>query len=111
MLRGASRQGRPLTQAQCGYLVAQAANGLGYAHELTDADGNRDFCEDGVNCLMPPPEPQAVSAAIARVLGEAALRDRLVAAGRETAEAHRWTTLAPGLVRFYESIAGTRTQA
>ncbi|HEX2660396.1 MAG TPA: serine/threonine-protein kinase, partial [Polyangia bacterium] len=40
VLRGASRQGRPLTQAQCGYLVAQAANGLGYAHDLTDADGN-----------------------------------------------------------------------
>jgi len=40
VLRGAARQGRPLTQALCGHLVAQAANALAYAHDLTDADGN-----------------------------------------------------------------------
>jgi glycosyltransferase involved in cell wall biosynthesis len=77
----------------------------------TDADGNRDFCEDGVNCLMPAADPEAVAAAIARVLGDAALRERLVAGGRATAEAYRWTNRAPELVRFYESIAASRTRA
>jgi GT2 family glycosyltransferase len=77
----------------------------------TDADGNRDFCEDGVNCLMPAPEPEAVAAAIGRVLGDAGLRERLAAAGLETAARHRWAARAPELARFYESIAGARTEA
>ncbi|MCW2990271.1 MAG: hypothetical protein JWM73_865 [Solirubrobacterales bacterium] len=77
----------------------------------TDADGNRDFCEDGVNCLMPAAEPEAVAAAIRRVLGDPALRGRLAAAGRETAARYRWADRVPELARFYESIAGARTEA
>ncbi len=43
----------------------------------TDAHGNRDFCVDGENCLMPPADAVAVSTAIARLLGDAGLRSRL----------------------------------
>ena len=40
LLRRARRhQHSPLSHAQSAYIVAQAAKGLGYAHELTDADG------------------------------------------------------------------------
>ena len=40
LLRRARRhQQSPLSHAQSAYIVAQAAKGLGYAHELTDADG------------------------------------------------------------------------
>src|SRR5205085_1493980 len=41
----------------------------------TDADGNRDFCEHEVNCLMADPHPEAVAAAIARLLGDPVLRE------------------------------------
>ena len=44
----------------------------------TDAHGNRDFCTDGENCLMPEPRPEAVAAAIRRVLDDPDLRERLV---------------------------------
>jgi len=41
LLRRARRQAHsPISHAQSAYIVAQAAKGLGYAHELTDADGN-----------------------------------------------------------------------
>ncbi|MGH2944074.1 MAG: glycosyltransferase, partial [Solirubrobacteraceae bacterium] len=46
-------------------LEAMAA---GAAVVCTDSHGNRDFCRDGVNCLMPEPTPGAVGAAIARLL-------------------------------------------
>jgi len=42
LLRRARRhQHSPLSHAQSAYIVAQAAKGLGYAHELVDADGTR----------------------------------------------------------------------
>ena len=56
----------------------------------TDADGNRDFCADEGNCLMPEPRPAAVRRAIERVLAEPELRERLVAGGKETAERYAW---------------------
>ena len=39
ILRRAAKHQRPLSQAQAAFLVAQAANGLGYAHNLSDTDG------------------------------------------------------------------------
>ena len=56
----------------------------------TDANGNRDFCVDGQNCLMVEPEPAAVAAGIRRVLDDPELRDRLVAGGRETVLDYAW---------------------
>jgi glycosyltransferase involved in cell wall biosynthesis len=71
----------------------------------TDADGNRDFCVDGVNCLMPGPDPGAVADAIARLLSDPKLRARLAAGGLATAREYRWPQRAPGLQAFYERIA------
>jgi serine/threonine protein kinase len=39
IVRKAAKEGAPLTPALAAYIVAQAANGLGYAHNLVDADG------------------------------------------------------------------------
>jgi len=77
----------------------------------TDADGNRDFCEDGVNCLMPASEPQAVAAAVARLLADADLRERLAQAGRITAREYRWAPRVSELERFYRSLAARRARA
>ena len=58
----------------------------GGAVVCTDSHGNRDFCVDGENCLMPAAGVEAVSAAVARLLGDAGLRERLGAAGSVTAQ-------------------------
>jgi eukaryotic-like serine/threonine-protein kinase len=39
MVRKAAKEMNPLTPALSAYIVAQAANGLGYAHDLVDSDG------------------------------------------------------------------------
>src|SRR5204863_1489554 len=65
-------------------LEAMAA---GCAVVCTDAHGNRDFCRDGENCLIPEPTPEAVAAAIRRLFEDRELRERLIAEGKRTAAA------------------------
>ena len=62
----------------------------GGAVVCTDAHGNRDFCVDGENCLMPEASPAAVAASISRLLADSALRSRLGQAGIATAAAYAW---------------------
>jgi GT2 family glycosyltransferase len=71
----------------------------------TDADGNRDFCVDGVNCLMPGRSPGAVAGALQRVLTDDALPARLVAAGKETAERYAWPRKLDELDVFFRELA------
>jgi glycosyltransferase involved in cell wall biosynthesis/GT2 family glycosyltransferase len=72
----------------------------------TDADGNRDFCEDGVNCLMVEDRPEAVAAAIGRLLADPDLRARIGDAGRRTAERYAWEPLIGQLDSFMAGVAG-----
>jgi GT2 family glycosyltransferase len=74
----------------------------------TDAHGNRDFCRDGENCLMPEAEPGAVATAIQRVLDDEVLRARLVEAGLQTAREYDWSRKLDDLERFFEGVAASR---
>ncbi len=80
----------------------------GGAVVCTDAHGNRDFCVDGGNCLMPEPEVDAVSGALRRLLEDPGLRRRLGAAGIETAQDYTWERRVDALERFLESVARPR---
>jgi GT2 family glycosyltransferase len=77
----------------------------GGAVVCTDAHGNRDFCVDGENCLMPAAEPHAVSAALARLLGDRTLRGRLGRAGRRTAREYAWEHRVDALEAFLGDLA------
>ena len=87
------------------------AMGTGAAVVCTDAHGNRDFCVDGENCLMPEPDPAAVSAALARLLADPALRARLGAAGIRTAQEYAWERRIDELEAFYRRVAWARRMA
>ncbi len=87
------------------------AMATGAAVVTTDAHGNRDFCVDGVNCLMPEPTPAAVGAALARLLGDPELRARLGAAGIETARDYAWELRIDALEAFFERVAAARRMA
>jgi GT2 family glycosyltransferase len=76
------------------------AMATGAAVACTDADGNRDFCSDGVNCLMPAARPDAVAIALRRLLDDPALRTRLGAAGMDTARRYAWPDQIDALERF-----------
>jgi GT2 family glycosyltransferase/glycosyltransferase involved in cell wall biosynthesis len=87
------------------------AMATGAAVVCTDAHGNRDFCVDGVNCLMPHASTRAVSDAIARLLGDGELRARLGAAGMETAQAYAWELRIDALEGFFARVAAARSMA
>jgi len=87
------------------------AMATGAAVVCTDAHGNRDFCLDGVNCLMPEPTTRAVSAALARLLADPQLRRRLGRAGIETAQEYAWERRIDALEGFLQRVAATRRMA
>jgi glycosyltransferase involved in cell wall biosynthesis len=84
------------------------AMATGGAVVCTDAHGNRDFCVDGENCLMPAPDRESVSAALERVLADQALRERLGRAGQETAKDYAWERRIDVLVEFLDRVAQPR---
>jgi GT2 family glycosyltransferase len=86
-------------------LEAMAGGG---AVVCTDAHGNRDFCADGQNCLMPAAERDAVCAALARLLGDPELRYRLGSAGEQTAKAYAWERRIHALEQFLSEVARPR---
>jgi GT2 family glycosyltransferase/glycosyltransferase involved in cell wall biosynthesis len=81
------------------------AMATGGAVVCTDAHGNRDFCVDGENCLMPEQNPAAVTEALARLLADPALRERLGRAGVETAQRYAWDHRIDALEGFLEGVA------
>jgi GT2 family glycosyltransferase/glycosyltransferase involved in cell wall biosynthesis len=87
------------------------AMATGAAVVCTDAHGNRDFCVDGVNCLMPEASPSAVSMALARLLADPELRARLGRAGIETADEYAWEQRIDALEGFFERVAASRRMA
>jgi GT2 family glycosyltransferase/glycosyltransferase involved in cell wall biosynthesis len=87
------------------------AMATGAAVVCTDAHGNRDFCRDGVNCLMPEPSPTAVNQALARLLADPELRARLGRAGIETAGGYAWERRIDALESFFQRVAASRRMA
>jgi GT2 family glycosyltransferase len=71
----------------------------------TDAHGNRDFCRHEENCLIAEAGPEAVSAAIARLLADPGLRSGLAEAGIKTAAEYAWERRIDPLERFYLRLA------
>jgi GT2 family glycosyltransferase len=87
------------------------AMATGAAVLCTDAHGNRDFCVDGVNCLMPEANTGAVAAALARLLADPELRARMGDAGIETAKDYAWERRIDALEDFFERVAAARRMA
>ncbi len=85
------------------------AMATGAAVVCTDAHGNRDFCVDGVNCLMPEPSVASVGGALRRLLEDPALRERLGRAGIETAAGYAWERRIDELERFFEGLVQRTT--
>lgn len=97
------------TSAHEGFcLPALESMATGGAVVCTDAHGNRDFCVDGENCLMPEPEREAVTGAVRRLLEDRELRERLGIAGMATAAEYGWARRIDALEQFLTEVATPR---
>jgi glycosyltransferase involved in cell wall biosynthesis len=75
----------------------------------TDAHGNRDFCEDGKNCLIVGQDDDAaLTKAFRRLLKDKKLRDKLSASAVKTARNYRWDVIADKIEVFYKNVARQR---
>lgn len=72
----------------------------------TDAHGNRDFCEDGKNCIIVEQDnEEQLEAALKKVFNDPKLRKRLGDAAAKTAEEYNWDVIIKRLASFYEDLA------
>lgn len=72
----------------------------------TDFDGNMDFCQDGVNCVIVPQDDDvALAAAIRRLMSDPQERVRLSEAGLATATRYRWPAILDSVAAYYERVA------
>jgi GT2 family glycosyltransferase len=90
-------------------LPALESMATGGAVVCTDAHGNRDFCADGENCLIPESEAAAVASAIGRLLTDAELRHLLGSEGLGTASDYAWERRIDALESFLTEVAAPRT--
>jgi GT2 family glycosyltransferase len=86
-------------------LPALEAMATGCPVVCTDAHGNRDYCVDGENCLIPEPTQPAVTASLRRLLEDPELRARLGRAGIATAADYAWPRRIDALEAFLNDVA------
>jgi len=114
---------RPLLAAADVVVMPSLAEGLGVAAieamaagralVASNVGGLPELLADGEQgLLVPPGDPRALGAALARVLGDGALRTRLGDAGRRRAQDFSTAAMARGTEAVYErALAARRTRA
>jgi hypothetical protein len=74
----------------------------------TDNGGIRSYGRDGENCLLAPvDDPDALMAAVIRVLDDASLAEDLASAGLETAAAYSWPVITAELLEDFRALVDT----
>jgi phosphatidylinositol alpha-mannosyltransferase len=72
----------------------------------SDIPGYDEVVRDGLDgLLVPPRDPDALAAAVRRVLDEPSLASDLARAGRERALEYSWDAVAPRIEGIYERVA------
>jgi phosphatidylinositol alpha-mannosyltransferase len=99
----------PATDMESFGIVLVEAMAAGVPVVASDIPGYREVVRDGVDgLLVPARDPNALAAALRRVLVEPELAASLARAGRERAREYSWDAIAPRLEAIYERVAGSR---
>ena len=85
-------------------LTALEALASGTPLVATDVRGVRELVVDGQDALLVPEEPEALAAALRRVLDDPELAARLAEAGRKVEGAGSDEQLVAGFLRLYEGL-------
>ena len=87
------------------YIPGLEGMALGALVVCPDCVGNRSYCEDGQNCLMPAYDDDAIVAATERALSLGpAVRADMIAAGHATARAHSLDQERDAFLRILDSL-------
>jgi glycosyltransferase involved in cell wall biosynthesis len=90
-------------------LVAIEAMLMGRPVVASDVGGLRDIVEHGLTGLMVPPgKPDALAAALDKLLDDSALRERLGQTGKERARRFEAASVAPRIMAVYEGALRDR---
>jgi glycosyltransferase involved in cell wall biosynthesis len=102
----------PVRWAEPFGLVPLEAMACGTPVVATGTGGSAEYLRDGANALLAAPDdPAAFAAAVGRLAGDAALRDRLREEGRRTAEAFPEERSSSAIRRELEAAASARDRA
>jgi glycogen synthase len=92
-------------------LVPLEAMGVGRPVVATGRGGSAEYLRDGENCLLFPAEDaEALARAVERLADDPALRERLRAAGRETAQRHTEESFNEAVERWLAEAATASTE-
>jgi phosphatidylinositol alpha-mannosyltransferase len=95
----------PATGQESFGIVLVEAMAAGVPVVASDIEGYREVVRDGVDgLLVPPNDPNALAAAIRRVLSEPELAAALKTEGRSRAQAFSWQEVAPRLEAVYDRV-------
>jgi glycosyltransferase involved in cell wall biosynthesis len=83
--------------------LAHAPSGVGFHHVAASA-----LLADGRGILIPPRQPEAIAAAIRRLLEEPARRRRIADAAHAHVQGMSWTATAERTLRCYEAAMAAR---
>ena len=93
----------PATGGESFGIVLLEAMAAGVPVVASDIDGYRDVVTHGSNgLLVSPREPDSIASAIANVIGNPELAERMSAAGQRVAEDHRWQRVASEVEDYYQ---------
>jgi phosphatidylinositol alpha-mannosyltransferase len=105
-MKGATVFCAPSLHGESFGVVLVEAMAAGTAVVASGLDGYRNVATDGVDALLVEPgDDEALANALARVLGDARLRDRLVGAGLRRSTEFSMTALAERYIEHYERLA------
>jgi glycosyltransferase-like protein len=98
----------PSTREGFGLAVLEAAS-AGVPAVVSDLPVLRETLADGRDCLMVAPgRPAPLADALVRLVRDRALRERLLAGGRQTAARFSWRDAAAAHLRVYEGLLAAR---
>jgi glycosyltransferase involved in cell wall biosynthesis len=119
VLAGMRRDARAIVGAADVFVMSSRSEGLPLAALEALAAGTpvvaaavrgvRELLDDGENALLvPPDDPQALAAAVRRVLDDRALAGRLVQAGRAVAARHSDEAMVQRYLALYDEVRAAR---
>lgn len=98
----------PNTHGESFGIVLVEAMAAGTPVVASDLEAFRRVLDDGRGgVLVPVRDAGALAAALGALLGDAARREELVAAGRATVRAYDWSTVTKQILEVYETVAPT----